>query len=156
MAFLSSMNISASALTAEKTRLNVIAENISNIDTTRTEEGGPYTRKLTVFQASESDSFKRLLYNRLGSSSVGVKVSGVVNEEAGVKVESIINDTSDYKRVYEPENPDADEDGYVLYPNVDIIKETTDAMAATRSYQGNVTALNSIQTMANAALQIGQ
>jgi flagellar basal-body rod protein FlgC len=58
--------------------------------------------------------------------------------------------------VYEPENPDADEDGYVLYPNVDIIKETTDAMSATRSYQANITALNSIQTMANAALQIGQ
>jgi flagellar basal-body rod protein FlgC len=150
------MNISGSALTAEKTRMNVIAENISNIDTTRTEEGGPYTRKLTVFQASESESFKSLLSSKLGNSSLGVKLNGVRNEDAGVKVEGIINDTSDYKRVYEPENPDADEDGYVLYPNVDIIKETTDAMSATRSYQANITALNSIQTMANAALQIGQ
>ena len=157
MAFLSSMNISGSALTAEKARLNIISENISNIDTTRTEDGGPYTRKLVVFQATESDSFKNALYDRLKGSVLGSRVAkNAVNEEAGVKVESIVDDTSDYKRVYEPENPDADEDGYVLYPNVDIIKETVDAMAATRSYQANITALNSIQTMANAALQIGQ
>lgn len=156
MAFLSSMNISGSALTAEKARLNIIAENISNIDTTRTEDGEPYTRKLTVFQATESRSFRNALYNRLSNTYFGVHLKDAVNEEAGVKVAQIIDDTSEYKRVYEPENPDADEDGYVLYPNVDIIKETVDAMAATRAYQANIQALNSIQTMATAALQIGQ
>ncbi|MGN1350227.1 MAG: flagellar basal body rod protein FlgC [Anaerovoracaceae bacterium] len=156
MAFLSSMNISGSALTAEKARLNIIAENISNIDTTRTEDGGPYTRKLVVFQAQESETFRSALYRRLANTKIGLLAKDAVNEDAGVKVHSIVDDTSDYKRVYEPENPDADEDGYVLYPNVDIIKETVDAMAATRAYQANITALNSIQTMASAALQIGQ
>jgi flagellar basal-body rod protein FlgC len=109
-----------------------------------------------VFKATESDSFKSLLNKKLANSRIGVNLKGAVNDEAGVIVSDIVEDTSDYKRVYDPDNPDAGEDGYVLYPNVDLIKETTDAMAATRAYQANITALNSIQQMATNALDIGQ
>ena len=154
MAFLDSMNIAASGLTAQKTRLNIISENITNMDTTRTENGdGPYRRKLTVFESTESSEFKSMLNRRMTSSRRG---KNVVNSEAGVKVKEIIDDESEFKKVYEPENPDADADGYVLYPNVDLIKETTDAMAATRAYQANITALNSMKDMAVAALEIGR
>ena len=154
MSFLSSLNISGSGLTAEHTRLNIVAENISNMDTTRTAEGGPYTRKLTVFQATESGSFGYLLNRRIKNSVVGTPLYGAVNDGAGVIVSDIIDDESDYKRVYEPEHPDADEDGYVLYPNVDVLKETADAMSATRAYQANVTELNSITQMASMGLDI--
>ena len=156
MAFLNSLNISASAFTAEKTRLNIISENVSNLDTTRTEDGGPYTRKLVVFQSTESKPFRRLLSERLSDSAVGVKLGGLKNEEAGVIVKEIVEDRSDYKRVYDPDHPDADENGYVLYPNTELIKETVDAMAATRAYQANITALNAMKAMAQNALEIGQ
>lgn len=156
MAFLSSLNIAGSGLTAEKTRLNIISENISNIDTTRTEKGGPYTRKLTVFQSTEKPDFSNLLSAKLSKAAGGLTIGSGLNPGAGVRVQAIINDESEYKKVYDPENPDADEKGYVLYPNVDLIKETTDAMAATRAYQANITSLNAIKDMASYALRIGE
>lgn len=156
MAFLDSLNISGSALTAEKTRLNIISENISNIDTTRTAAGGPYTRKLTVFRSTGENSFASLLSSRIAAQNGGLVIGSGNNEGAGVIVSGIIEDKSGYKKVYDPENPDAGDQGYVLYPNVDLLKETTDAMAATRAYQANVTALNSIKSMAQTALEIGQ
>ncbi|MCR4601843.1 MAG: flagellar basal body rod protein FlgC [Clostridia bacterium] len=156
MAFLDSFSIAGSGLTAEKTRMNIIAENIANIDTTRTEAGGPYTRKLTVFRERGANTrFSSVLEARM--ARVGGLVIGTGNNEgAGVEVDEIIDDRSEYKLVYDPENPDANEMGYVEYPNVDLIKETTDAMAATRAYQANITALNSIRMMAQNALEIGQ
>lgn len=156
MAFLSSLNIAGSGLTAEKTRLNIISENISNMDTTRTENGGPYTRKLTVFQSTEKADFSSILGAKLSQASGGLVIGSGSNPGAGVRVRAIIDDESDYKKVYEPDNPDADEQGYVLYPNVDLIKETTDAMAATRAYQANITSLNAIKDMASYALRIGE
>ena len=156
MAFLSSLNIAGSGLTAEKTRLNIISENISNMDTTRTENGGPYTRKLTVFQSTEKADFSSILGVKLSQASGGLVIGSGSNPGAGVRVRAIIDDESDYKKVYEPDNPDADEQGYVLYPNVDLIKETTDAMAATRAYQANITSLNAIKDMASYALRIGE
>ncbi len=149
MAFLSSMNISASGMTAQKLRMDIIAENITNINTTRTEEGGPYQRKMVVFQAVESDSFK----NQLESA---ISANAKPQADAGVIVTEIAEDPTDFKAVYNPTHPDADENGYVLMPNVDLIVETVDSMEASRAYQANVTSFNAVKSMASSALEIGR
>ncbi len=146
MAFLNAMNISASGLTAQRVRLDTIAENISNSNTTRTENGEPYRRKMVVFEPMAQDSFKDRLIKAAG---------GNTNRQQGVIVSQIIEDQSDYKSVYDPTHPDADENGYVMYPNVDLLKETIDSMEATRAYDANVTAFNAIKDMAAKGLEIG-
>lgn len=143
MSFLQSLNISGSGLTAQRLRMDVISENIANIDTTRTEEGGPYRRKMVVFQ--ESNSFRNMMINNLNEYEAG-----------GVEVADIVEDNSEFKLVYNPEHPDSDENGYVSMPNVDSLKETVDIMEAFRAYQANVTALNTIKQMAIKALEIGR
>lgn len=148
MAFLSSMNISASAMTAQRMRLDVASENIVNIDTTRTQAGGPYRRKIVVLEEKPSDNFRRMLLNAAGRGTQGVR--------GGVQVAEIVDDPSDLKAVYNPNHPDADADGYVMMPNVDLIKETVDSMSATRSYEANITAFNALKTMANKAMEIGK
>lgn len=148
MAFLSSMNISASAMTAQRMRLDVASENIVNIDTTRTQAGGPYRRKIVVLEEKPSDNFRRMLLNAAGRGTQGVR--------GGVQVAEIVEDPSDLKAVYNPNHPDADADGYVMMPNVDLIKETVDSMSATRSYEANITAFNALKTMANKAMEIGK
>ncbi len=142
--FLSSLNISASGMTAQRIRLDIAAENISNIETTRTADGTPYRKKMVVFEAEQSD-FKTILDTEMSTDSPG-----------GVFVSEIIEDDSDLPAVYDPEHPDADEDGYVYLPNVDLIKETADAMAATRSYEANITAYNALKQMIEKALEIGK
>lgn len=147
MSFLSSMNISASGLTAQKQRLDIISENISNIETTRTEGGGPYKRKMVVFQPiEERPNFRNILSEK----------TRVNNSKGGVHITQIVEDDREFKAVYNPKHPDADQDGYVLMPNVDLIKETVDAMSATRSYDANITAFNAIKMMATKALEIGR
>lgn len=146
MAFLSSMNISGSGMTAQKLRMDIIAENITNMDTTRTASGGPYVRKSVVFQSMESSSFQ----NELNKSM------GIRGKQAGVKVTQIVDDDTPFKVLYNPEHPDADENGYVRLPNVDLIKETVDSMEATRAYEANITAFNAIKLMASKALEIGR
>ncbi len=148
MAFLSSLDISASGMTAQRLRLDVVSENIANIETTRTEDGGAYRRKLVVFQA-EDDSFRSVMSRTMNRGRSG-------EEQAGVIVTEILDDETEMEKVYDPDHPDADEQGYVTMPNVDLIKETTDAMAATRSYEANITAFNAIKLMAQKALEIGQ
>lgn len=148
MSFLSSMNISASAMTAQRLRLDVASENIANIDTTRTEAGGPYRRKMVVLEAKNENSFRKVLMNVAGKSWQ--------QSTGGVRVSQIVQDTSPLKPVYNPEHPDADENGYVQMPNVDLIKETVDSMSATRSYEANITAFNAIKMMASKALDIGK
>ncbi len=147
MSFLSSFDISASGMTAQRQRLDVASENISNIETTRTESGGPYRRKLVVLEEKPSTSFRSEFYSRLRKS---------VSEKGGVQVAEIIEDQRDLNPVYNPEHPDANEDGYVMMPNVDYVKETVDAMSATRSYEANITAFNAIKLMAQKALEIGR
>ena len=142
MAFLSSLDISASGMTAQRLRLDVAAQNIANIETTRTEEGETYRRKVVRFQAEE-ESFSSVL-RRTGERNGGVIVTEIAEDE------------TDLKMVYNPEHPDADANGYVAMPNVDLIKETTDSMAATHSYNANITAFNAIKLMAQRALDIGQ
>lgn len=147
MSLFKSMEISASGLTAQRYRMDVISENIANQDTTRTADGTPYRRRLTVFQAKDGGgTFSDIL------GSYQQAVSG-----AGVKVASVQEDmTTDYEKVYDPEHPDADADGYVSYPNVDIEQEMTDMLSAVRSYEANVTALNNFKNIAMKALEIGK
>lgn len=151
MAFLSSMNIIGSGLTAQQLRLDVISENITNMNTARTEGGGAYRRKMVVFEAEDGrDSFRQVMANRRLASNAGYETMG------GVRVTEIAEDPSDLKLVYDPTNPDANEEGYVELPNVTLVKEVTDAMAATQAYSAGVTALNSMKTVINQALQIGK
>lgn len=151
MAFLSSLDIAASGLTAQKRRLDTITENIVNRETTRTEDGGPYRRKLTVFREIDSGSFSgHLRYSTL------LRQRYRAAPDRGVMVSAVIEDESDFIPVYDPNHPDADEDGYVMMPNVNNTTEMIDAMAATRSYSANIAAFEAVKNMAAKALEIGR
>ncbi|KJS87523.1 MAG: flagellar basal body rod protein FlgC [Peptococcaceae bacterium BICA1-8] len=145
MSLFSTFKVSASGLSAERLRMDVIADNISNAETTRTSTGGPYRRKMVVF--SPYRSFE----NTLKRES---------NLQQGVKVDKIVEDKAPFKLVYNPEHPDAIQEGqqkgYVAMPNVDIVKEMVDMISATRAYEANVAALNSAKSMAFKALEIGR
>ena len=145
MAFLSSLDISGSALTAQRLRMDIISQNIANASTTRTANGEPYRRRVAVLQQREGSSFQSYLDNANSASSGG-----------GVMVTGIATDMSDFKSEYDPNHPDADANGYVQYPNVDEVTELVDMMAATRAYEANITALNATKNMALKALEIGR
>jgi flagellar basal-body rod protein FlgC len=154
MAFLSSMNIVGSGLTAQQLRLDVISENITNSQTTRVENGdGAYRRKMVVFQAETGrDSFRQAM----ARASEGLAPNVGYETAGGVRVTQIVEDPSDMKLVYDPTHPDANEDGYVEMPNVDMVKEMTDAMAATQAYSANATAFNTLKTVIAKGLEIGK
>lgn len=147
MSFLSSLNISASGLTAQRLRLDVASENIANIETTRTADGTPYRRKMVVLQSKE-ESFRAVLGRTMQGANSAYN--------GGVIASAIVDDETELKAVYNPEHPDANENGYVMMPNVDMIKETSDAMAASRSYEANLTAFNAVKLMAQKAMEIGK
>lgn len=147
MSFLSSFNISASGMTAQRLRLDIASENIANIRTTRTEDGTPYRKKMVTLQSKE-DNFQTVMNRIIRGKNAA---SG-----AGVVVASIVEDETELEAVYNPEHPDANAEGYVLMPNVNLIEETTDAMAATRSYEANITAFNAVKLMAQKAMEIGK
>ena len=148
MAFLSSVNVIGSGLTAQQQRLDVISENVTNINTTRTEGGGPYRRKMVVLEEENSDSpFRQALDKAMGRRN---------SAQGGVRVAEIVEDESDFKLSYDPENPVANEDGYVELPNVDLVKEISDAMAANQAYSANVTAFNVLKQVIAKGLEIGQ
>ena len=154
MSFLSTINIIGSGITAQHLRLDVISENVTNINTTRTEEGGPYRRKMVVFQAQNAtrDAF-RVAMDRARNgmvSNAGFETSG------GVRVVEIAEDPSDFKLKYDPTDPDANEEGYVELPNVDLVKEITDAMAASQAYSANITAFNVIKSVISSGMEIGR
>ena len=154
MSFLSTINIIGSGITAQHLRLDVISENVTNINTTRTEEGGPYRRKLVVFQAQNAtrDAFRvAMAQARNGMvSNAGFENSG------GVRVVEIAEDPSDFKLKYDPTDPDANEEVYVELPNVDLVKEITDAMAASQAYSADVTAFNVLKGVISSGLEIGR
>ena len=153
MSFLSSMNIVSSGLTAQHLRLDVISENITNLNTTRTEQGGPYRRKMVVFQAEDGrDNFRTALARAQNGmvSNVGFE------RAAGVRVAEIAEDPSDFKLKYDPTDPDANEAGYVELPNIDLVKEITDGMAASQAYSANVTAFNLMKNVISKGLEIGK
>ena len=146
MSFFSSFDISASGLTAERQRLDIASENIANSNTTRTESGGPYRRKMVVLQEVPSTSFRSKFNSLLNRTA----------SKGGVRVTEIVEDQRDLQPVYNPDHPDANEEGYVMMPNVDLVKETIDGMSATRAYEANITAFNAMKLMAQKALDIGK
>ncbi len=150
MSIFSSFGINASGLTAERFRMDIISENIANANTTRTEDGTPYVRKIVTFQEKNKTgaTFNSMLasqskYNRYGGD--GVKVGGVYEDKV-----------SQMNMVYDPSHPDADENGYVLYPNVNTITEMTNLIDASRAYEANNTAFSATKAMALEGLSVGQ
>ncbi|MCK9443563.1 MAG: flagellar basal body rod protein FlgC [Tissierellaceae bacterium] len=145
MNIFNSINISSSSLTAEKTRIDIIAKNMANANTTRTTGGSPYRRQMVVFEENKPNSFSSHLNNKMN------KING-----HGVKISKIVEDDSPFKLVYEPGHPDADENGYVKMPNVDVVKEMVDLISAQRSYDANITSINTSKSMLMKALEIGR
>lgn len=139
------MEASASALTAERLRMDLIANNLANINTTRTAEGGPYRRRFAI-QTERREEFSEIL---------GREASRL-NEGDGVRITAIQEDQSEFKLKYDPSHPDADEQGMVRLPNVDLLTEISDMMVSTRIYEANVTAFNAAKAMALKALEIGR
>ena len=158
MAFLSSLNIAASGMAAERRRLDVISQNVANAKTTRTEDGTPYRRQVVLF--SENKGFNSVLEETIAKRKE--KIAGGVpantvsaTKNKGVLVTEIVEDETPLTPVYDPTHPDADENGYYYLPNVDVAEEEMDAMAATRSYEANLAVLNAVKSMAQTALSIG-
>lgn len=134
----SSLQISASGLSAQRQRMDAVSNNIANASTTRTPEGGPYRRQEVVFAV------------RTEEPNLGVR------RTAGVESPQIVEDATPPRTVYQPGHPDADANGYVQMPNVNIVEEMVDMISATRSYEANVTALNAAKAMTMKALEIGR
>ena len=155
MGFMNTINIVGSGLTAQQLRLDIVAENVTNSQTTRTENGGgAYRRKMVVFEAvSGRDTFRDAMAR---ASARAVPNGSSAPPAGGVRVTQIVEDESPLKIVYDPTHPDADENGYLEMPNVDMVKEIADAMAASRAYASNVTAFNTLKSVLSSGLEIGR
>ncbi|NOX35007.1 MAG: flagellar basal body rod protein FlgC [Deltaproteobacteria bacterium] len=165
MDLLNAVKISGTALSAHRTKINVIAENLANVDTTRTREGGPYRRKMVVFKGEDIDSFKSVIEKKqLRKEQAGIELSPIEFDSekkqdngTGVRVDRIVRSQEDFRLVYNPAHPDADPDtGYVKMPNVDHLTEIADMLVAKRSYEASVTALSVTKDMILKALEIGK
>jgi flagellar basal-body rod protein FlgC len=139
--FLTSLEISASGLYVQRRRMDIISSNLANIETTRTENGDPYRRKIVVLGTTPPDgNFEDVLSNRM----------------AGVEIKDVLEDTTPFKKVYNPGHPDADDEGYLRKPNVDLIIETTNMLMARRAFEANMAAIKATRQMALKALEIGK
>lgn len=145
MAIFSSFDISASGMTAQRLRTDIISQNLANVNTTRTADGGAYVRKTVVFSEKASTSFDQVLMTTSGLVGNGVKVTKVIEDES-----------TPMNMVYDPSHPDADENGYVTYPNVNTVTEMTNLIDASRSYEANVTAFDAAKSMALKGLEINE
>jgi len=143
MNFLDSLAISATGLSAQRLRMNLISSNMANVNTTRTETGDPYKRKDVVFEAAQNSGFQDMLNEQLD------------NQGHGVKVAAITEDEKPFIEKYDPNHPDADENGYIRLPNVNIVEEMVNMISASRSFEANATAIRSTKDMAGTALDIG-
>jgi flagellar basal-body rod protein FlgC len=143
MDILTAFKISGSGLKAERARLNVAAMNLANADTTRTIEGGPYKAKSVVFEAKPLDNFQ----DNLNSATSKLRT---------VEVAEVVEDNKEFKNVYDPSHPDANEEGIVQYPNVDVPEQMVDLIGARRAYEANVTAIEAAKRMALKALDISR
>lgn len=137
MSVFSIIDTSASGMTAQQLRVDIISNNIANADTTRTKEGGPYRREIPIFA------------ERLVETAHGIA-------ERGVEVVRIAKDQSPFRKVYDPSNPDAGKDGYVKMPNVNVLREMVDLISAQRTYEANATVISDAKAMASSAVQIGR
>ncbi|MGM0655145.1 MAG: flagellar basal body rod protein FlgC [Thermodesulfobacteriota bacterium] len=165
MNLMNASKISGTALAAHRMKLNVIAENLANVDTTRSEDGGPYRRKMVVLKGDNIDSFESVVQQKMKKDqSDGIEFSPIEFEDekkpdngTGVRVDQIVRSQEDFHLVYNPAHPDADPDtGYVKMPNVDHLTEISDMMVARRSYEASVTALSTTKNMISKALEIGR
>jgi len=141
MNLLTALDVNASGLTAQRKRVEVSSSNLANSQTTRTPEGGPFRRKDVVFQTA---SFQESLGAAIGNGVEGVEVADVVD------------DPRPFDRRYEPGHPDADKDGYVSYPNVNVMEEMANLVEASRSYEANIAAIGIVKTMINRTLDLGR
>jgi len=141
MNFLKSLETSASGLYAQRKRMDIIASNLANIETTHTEKGGPYRRKMVVMGTKEIDQD----FDKMFNSSV-----------KGVQIEDVVEDQTPFKKVYNPRHPDANSDGYLYKPNVDLIVETTNMLMSRRAFEANIAAIKETRQMIIKALEIGR
>jgi flagellar basal-body rod protein FlgC len=143
MGILDILKVSASALKAQRTRMEVIASNLANVHTSRTEEGGPYRKKEVLFgtvEMNEGGAFGSVLARKV----------------EGVQVQDIAESPKPFEKIHDPGHPDADKDGYVTMPNVNVMEEMADMIAATRAYEANVNVVHSLKEMFLKALEIGK
>ncbi len=146
MDIFTALRIGASGLTAQRLRMNLISSNLANMRSTRTPEGGPYRRKDVYFVATP-----------LEETSFGKELSSAMGEHLSeVRVREIVEDPRPLRRVYDPSHPDADKEGYVSLPNVNLIEEMVNLLDAARSYEAGVAAINTAKSMAQKALEIGR
>lgn len=160
-----SLNISATGLRAQRVRQNVIASNLANAETTRTDEGGPYKKQSVVFEADPAEHDQRFIFGPDQLRGFTTKTNHMripdgefpIKKEyigSGVKVSAIVKDESPARLVYDPTHPDSNEQGYVAMPNVNVVQEMTDMISATRAYEASVTAFNSSKSMLMKALEL--
>ena len=165
MDLINASKISGTALAAHRHKLNVIAENLANVDTTRTKEGGPYRRKMVVFREEDINKFETVIQKKQKQNEIArIELEPIVlngdpkpDNGNGVMVEDVVRSQEDFALVYNPAHPDADpQTGYVKMPNVDHLTEVADMMVAKRSYEASVTALSTTKDMVSKALEIGK
>ena len=145
MGLFTAFDISSSGLTAQRLRMDIISQNMANVNTTQTEDGTPYVRKTVQFTEKTNNTFHDYLMTTQGMVGVGVKVTKVVEDTSTAM-----------KMVYDPSHPDADENGYVTYPNVNPVTEMTNLIDASRSYEANITVFNASKAMALKGLEVGK
>lgn len=146
MGLIRSMDVSASALTAQRLRMDIIANNVANMSTTRTDQGGPYRRQSVTFREKHPGTQFGDFLGQARDRGTG----------EGVEVHRIVHDNAPARRVFDPTHPDADQEGFVLMPNVDVVTEMTDLVSARRAYEASVTVLNATKAMAQRALDIAR
>ena len=147
MSVFNSFGVNASGLTAERYRMDIISQNVANVNTTRTEDGTPYRRKVVKFEERSTDATSfGTIFKRARGMDTG----------NGVKVTGVYEDQSDLIMVYDPSHPDADDNGYVYYPNVNIVTEMTNMIDAERGFQANATAFDASKSIAQLGLSMGK
>ena len=153
MGFFNTMNIAATGLTAQRARMDIIAENIANVNTTRTADGGPYRRRTVIFEEiNDANPFRGIVNSVFGGFSASVPAA----QGRGVRVSRVAESDLPGMMTYDPTHPDADESGYVLMPNVNIVEEMVNMISATRSYEANITAMGNARHLTQRTLEIGQ
>jgi len=153
MAFLEAMDISATGLTAQRLRMDIISENIANVNTTRTLAGGPYRRKTVLFQEIQETPFSQMLHDTVGERGVARRRAPL---GMGVRVSNVVADQMPGPMVYDPGHPDANAEGYVEMPNVNIVEEMINMISASRSYEANITAINTARTLMDRTLELAR
>ncbi len=144
MNFFDSLSISSTGLAAQRLRMNLISSNMANVNTTKTETGEPYKRKDVIFEAVSTPNFQEELQSQLDAQAGGVKISRIIEDE------------KPFVEKYDPGHPDADENGFIQLPNVNIIEEMVNMISASRSFEANTTAIRATKDMAGMALDIGR